>query len=465
MPLPLPNLDDRTYADLIEEARALIPGLDRSGPDDLPSWTNHNPSDPGITLIELFAWLTEQLIYRTNRVTDHQLRTYLRLLNGPGWEPADPSTPLEEEIRSTILAVRRRVRAVTSADYEQLARDADPRAVARAKCIPRRDLAAGTEAERLQPRPGHVSVVIVPDVTAVPLPQAEPGGPPPMFNLDAITLAEGAVFESRSPPRPSASLRQAVWLHLDPWRVLTTRHHVVGPIYAPVNAELLIARRPDWPETGLADEVVTAIAAYLDPVTGGPDKLGWPFGRSVYVSELYALLQSLPGVDHVPDIALSSQCPEGESRCVAAAERYHDDGDQIGLDLAPHHLPWALIDPLRVVISTAFVAVQVSVTASPTDGTDPAAAHRAVKQTIRDHFHPLHGGPNGTRESRISTGDVRGWLTGLHEIDWGRPVRITLQSDPAHTSDDPAHDGEHIVSFASHELADVQITVTLGSAG
>ena len=46
MPIPLPNLDDWTYADLTAEARALIPSL-------CPEWTNHNPSDPGITLIEL----------------------------------------------------------------------------------------------------------------------------------------------------------------------------------------------------------------------------------------------------------------------------------------------------------------------------------------------------------------------------------------------------------------------------
>jgi len=49
MPLTLPVLDDRSFDDLVAEARALIPAL-------APEWTNHNPSDPGITLIELFAW-------------------------------------------------------------------------------------------------------------------------------------------------------------------------------------------------------------------------------------------------------------------------------------------------------------------------------------------------------------------------------------------------------------------------
>src|SRR6266478_8653415 len=74
MPLPLPNLDTRRFDDLVAEMKALIP---RNAPD----WTNHNPSDPGITLIELFAFLTDMLLYRLNRVTEAQVRGFLRLLN------------------------------------------------------------------------------------------------------------------------------------------------------------------------------------------------------------------------------------------------------------------------------------------------------------------------------------------------------------------------------------------------
>jgi len=61
MPMKLPNLDDRTYADLMAEAVASIPAL-------YPRWTDHNPSNPGIALVELFAWLTEMLIYPANLV-------------------------------------------------------------------------------------------------------------------------------------------------------------------------------------------------------------------------------------------------------------------------------------------------------------------------------------------------------------------------------------------------------------
>jgi predicted phage baseplate assembly protein len=73
MALPVPNLDDRRFQDLVDDSKRLI--ARRS-----PEWTDHNVSDPGVTLIELFAWMTDQLIYRLNRVPDRQYVTFLDLL-------------------------------------------------------------------------------------------------------------------------------------------------------------------------------------------------------------------------------------------------------------------------------------------------------------------------------------------------------------------------------------------------
>jgi predicted phage baseplate assembly protein len=73
MPLPLPDLDQRTYDSLLEEARNLLPAI-------APAWTDYNASDPGITLIELLAYLTEIGSYRLNRVTPQQRRAWLRML-------------------------------------------------------------------------------------------------------------------------------------------------------------------------------------------------------------------------------------------------------------------------------------------------------------------------------------------------------------------------------------------------
>ena len=80
MPLLLPNLDDRSWADLVDEARSLIPVYG-------PQWTDHNASDPGITLLELLAWITEMDIYRLNQVVDAERLRFLQLvgvrLKGP----------------------------------------------------------------------------------------------------------------------------------------------------------------------------------------------------------------------------------------------------------------------------------------------------------------------------------------------------------------------------------------------
>src|SRR3954463_5667871 len=71
--LPEIQLDDRRFQDLVSEARTRI---SRS----CPEWTEHNVSDPGITLIELFAWMTEMTIYRLNRVPDNLHVALLDLL-------------------------------------------------------------------------------------------------------------------------------------------------------------------------------------------------------------------------------------------------------------------------------------------------------------------------------------------------------------------------------------------------
>jgi len=74
MPLPRPILDDRSYEQLRNELIRRIPVYNRE-------WTDHNPSDPGITLIELFAFLAENLLYRFNQIPETTWLEFLRLLH------------------------------------------------------------------------------------------------------------------------------------------------------------------------------------------------------------------------------------------------------------------------------------------------------------------------------------------------------------------------------------------------
>src|SRR5262249_13064007 len=125
------------------------------------AWTDYNPSDPGITLVELFAWLAEMLVYRANQVTDAHVIAFLRLLGGPDWPGWDwqPDWDVQARIRTTLSELRAPFRAVTVADWEQLALESSP-AVARVRCVPRRALATGRDDDR----PGSVTVIAVPAV-------------------------------------------------------------------------------------------------------------------------------------------------------------------------------------------------------------------------------------------------------------------------------------------------------------
>lgn len=71
--IPTVNLDDRTFDDIKDEAIRLIPRY-------CPEWTNHNASDPGITLIELFSWMTEMTLYRLNKVPQKNYLSMLELM-------------------------------------------------------------------------------------------------------------------------------------------------------------------------------------------------------------------------------------------------------------------------------------------------------------------------------------------------------------------------------------------------
>lgn len=417
MSLPLPRLDDRAYEDLVEEARALVPTL-------YPEWTDHNPADPGITLIELFAWLAEMLTYRADQLTEAQNHTFLKLLNGPQWQGRGD---LDEDLQATVTALRQRYRAVTAEDYEELARAASAD-VERAWCVPRRNLAAASEGERQAVAPGHVSVILLPAAAAAD-PASEAGA-----------------------PVPSQALLDSVWQFLEPRRLLTTRHHLSGPTYVPVAAEVVFARRPDAPAGEVHARVLAALSDFLDPLAGGPRGNGWPLGRDVYVSELYQVLEDVEGVEHVSDVALASECPAGAAHCEEAAALWHDNGDLIGLALAAHQLPWTLVDPGAIVSAEALVPVRLTVTVSPATPFTEAQARRQIKEAIRRHFHPLYGGADGSQAWETTHDAI---LTAVLSLDEVAAVGEILVLAP------PGRFADETLRLAGGELADVATTVEI----
>ena len=321
MPLSLPNLDDVTWEQLAEEARALIPAY-------APEWTNHNPSDPGITLVELFAYFSDMYLYRINRIGDEQTIRFLRLLNGPAWTPAKP-LQLENEKRKTILALHKQLRAVTARDFEALAiataehpASAREDRVARAKCIPDRNLEYEDAAAYNAAAPGHISVVVLP--------------------------------HHRRPPTKTLLRRVRQSLHAA--KLLTTQVHVVPPRFMSFGIHVsLVVRRDAYPDWVLS-AAMNRLQDFFDPLRGGLDEKGWPFGRNVYISEVYQLLARIPGVDYVARRKDPRTGVEVDELSVGAAQadrlKYNDLHELEAIEIHDEELVALTMTPEDIAIDT-----------------------------------------------------------------------------------------------------------------
>lgn len=158
-------------------------------------------------------------------------------------------------------------RALTIRDYETLAMQTPGTRLARASA--RANLYAPLPC---YPAPGVITVIVLPG-----LPVAR--------------------------PTPSAELRRAVRAYLNRRRAIGTRVEVVGPTYTVVTVRATVRGHPGA-VGGLRERVIAALNRFFDPLTGGPDGDGWPFGRDVYRSEVLQAIDDTPGVDHVVALEL-----------------------------------------------------------------------------------------------------------------------------------------------------------------
>jgi hypothetical protein len=297
MPLPLPNLDDHDYADLVEMARSLISS-------ECPEWTDHNPSDTGIILIELFAWLTELLLYQVNQVPDQSQEVFLRLLKGDAnWKISDNQS-LQSATQETILELRQHYRAVTIADYEALVMENFK--VGRVKAFENRNLAL--KPQPLAPVRGDISLVVV----------------PPSFTLLDQTLQTFAALDP--------TLQTEISEFIQKRRLLGTKHHVVSPEYVEiaVTANLYLEAGRLFAQVKKA--AIAQLKQFFHPLSGGEDEQGWLFGRAVYISEIYQQLDQIDGVDYVEKVIVRVK-PPGQSEFSAL-----EDCERLGLVWKAHQL-------------------------------------------------------------------------------------------------------------------------------
>jgi hypothetical protein len=324
----MPELDDRDYDDLVQEGLSLLPVA-------APGWTNHNPSDPGITLVELLAYFAEMLVYRLGRVTPASRLQFLKLLKGTDWEGLTDeskarflallagdkreawerlakcrSIDIEREIDCAIAIagaaeldaatdyvaqdLMRNECAVTALDFEQIARKTalghlGPDCPLSILCVPSVNL----EADRAG-RANHM----------------EGGASPPSGHRAhvSVVVAPGLDLDDAS----AAELRKKIKTDLVARSLLTTRVHVVAPLYLHVSVGATIVPRPGQSAQRLSDAVNENLRGRFGlqpgqkPRAGEADDNGGGrfFGKPLRIAELIEAIDETAGVDYVEHVRI-----------------------------------------------------------------------------------------------------------------------------------------------------------------
>lgn len=161
--------------------------------------------------------------------------------------------------------LRHRWRAVTVEDYEDLAMEAST-AVARAKVLPLRDLARDPSGATAWP--GTVSLIVVPQGNEVR-------------------------------PKPTMSLLRQVRTFLEDHGAPDPELVILAPEYVQIGVDVEVVPARDESGSAVIAECERRLEAFLHPLTGGEGPEGWHFGQQPHDSDLYALLEGVPGIGYV----------------------------------------------------------------------------------------------------------------------------------------------------------------------
>jgi predicted phage baseplate assembly protein len=179
----------------------------------------------------------------------------------------DPGT-IEEAILRARRELRSTYRAVTPEDYEFIAKNTPGLNVARVKAMPFYHPSIPWDV------PDTVTLVVVPS-------------------------------SSKPMPVPSREFLRAVYRYVDKHRTMGTELFVIGPVYITVTVKATVIMAPLYRSETAVKSVLERLNSFFSPINGGgPDKEGWPFGRPIYISELYALLDQITGVDYIKKLTL-----------------------------------------------------------------------------------------------------------------------------------------------------------------
>jgi len=288
MKIKIPDLD-KNYEDLIDELVQSIPNFSAD-------WTNFNPSDPGITLLELFSYIAECLIYRSNQVTEKTYFNFFQLIAGA--RQLDPLDGLQADLLDqvkkweknqqadfpTIRAMVERYwgytnRAISTRDFYALAMEAyfSVDTAIPAPNINYRELTLG-QLEQIR------RVVVIPDEEHSAINVLLNPDPKRALDFEALRLAVKNNLITKRPIGTVINVRMVYYTSVCLYMALTISSSVAAKT--------------------VEDTIRTKIKAYLNSITGGNDHKGWPMGKSLALYELKLIAEDVEGVEEVDEVCL-----------------------------------------------------------------------------------------------------------------------------------------------------------------
>lgn len=188
---------------------------------------------------------------------------------------------LQEAVEQAGKSLKTITRAITAADYEQIVLNTPDLGVARVKALPGYDPFTGGKSSRI------ISVIVIPE-----------------------TIIAGLI--------PDNKFLYTIKNILDKYRMLGTEVLVIPPEYVEISIKADIAVKERYVSDLTIKRVKERLNEFLHPLTGSVHEEGWEFGRPVYLSEIYELIDKVEGVDYVKHVALAKRA-QGEP----ASQEYH----------------------------------------------------------------------------------------------------------------------------------------------
>lgn len=320
MALPLPNLDDRTYEQLVSEMIELLPRFNEE-------WTNQNPSDPGVMLLELFAYLVEMDIFQLNRVTPKTYANFLKLVevDPPLYYDPPPTadeiatgiyrTPTMKEVQKGIgLALQNLayIRTISEVDMNEVIESVLlPRGIiTRVYSFSNRYLKK--DEWRFDPVTNQVVQTPVDIDRPVDIEMEKEGytllilsadNTPYMREQDVCLQTGTEVNLKRDLVRYTLS---AADLHdieeaLRERRILTNRLYVHQAQFRSFVFYIKVVPEKTADLGSLPEEIKNNLLDYFCPVWGGEEGTGFALGRTFKVTEAIAVIEETLGVDYTDE--------------------------------------------------------------------------------------------------------------------------------------------------------------------